>query len=87
METKYAKLVGKLNKFGEHLLPAAEEYSDELTTLSQAAAAITALEAALKPFADRADKWALNSDSARVSVKLGDLRHARDALSSIEPKP
>ena len=37
------------------------------------------LEESLKPFADRAEQWALNKDSARVSVRLGDLRRARAA--------
>lgn len=91
MATRYAELVGRLNKFGEHLLPAAEEYSDELTTLSQAAAAITALEAALKPFAeaaesidddvpDRAEMW---EHPASMQVTAGDFRRA----ASIESKP
>lgn len=35
---------------------------------------------ALKPFAKRADEWPLNSDNARVSVRLYDLRRARQAL-------
>ena len=54
---------------------------------SVAAAAIERLVAerdeareALKPFAKRADEWPLNSDNARVSVRLYDLRRARQAL-------
>lgn len=38
----------------------------------------------LKPFAERGEKWAQNSDAARVSVRLGDLRAARDIAHKIE---
>ena len=38
---------------------------------------------ALETFADRADQWALNGDSARVSVRLGDLRRARASYIAI----
>lgn len=34
-------------------------------------------KAALEPFSVRADRWPMNTDSARVSVRLGDLRAAR----------
>ena len=46
------------------------------------AARIRELEEALKPFAERSDQWKLNKDSARVSIRLGDLRRARDALDA-----
>lgn len=39
---------------------------------------------ALEPFAKRADEWKHNSNTARVSVKLADLRAARNAMG--EPK-
>lgn len=41
---------------------------------------VAVLEDALRPLAERAKKWERNTDAARVSVKLSDLRCARQAL-------
>lgn len=60
---------------GEYLARVIEErdrYREALETLC----------VRLEPLCYRAGKWTLNSDSARVSVRLGDLRAARAALEA-----
>lgn len=54
------------------------EHLDVLeVAIKEAEAERDALRKALEPLFARADKWQHNSDNARVSVKLGDLRRAR----------
>lgn len=57
----------------------------------EAADRIEALEAelqkareALEPLKQRADRWSLNSDKARVSISLGEIRRLCAALSQKE---
>jgi uncharacterized coiled-coil protein SlyX len=80
-DRKSIKEVSRLENRSSQLEVYRAAYDERIAT---AEAALAEARKVIEPLRARADKWANNTDSARVSVRLGDLRALAAWLSSNE---